>query len=84
MKHHKWTKPKLRLIWSSERLDEIFWADPKESRDTNKIKGRIKVKDMKEVKTGLHKSKITEGNLYSCTHLTYIHIYIYIYTIFSE
>ena len=59
VKHHRWGKPKLRLVFLSPELHEIYWVDPKMSAkpDQGKIKGKILTKDIKEIRSGFIKSK---------------------------
>jgi hypothetical protein len=30
MKHHRWSKPKMRLIWMDNKLETIYWRDSKD------------------------------------------------------
>ena len=30
IKHHRYSKPKIRHIWCSEDLTQIFWGSPKD------------------------------------------------------
>ena len=60
VKHHKWGKPKLRLIFSNADVSEIYWADPSMTTkiDANsKFKGKILTSEIKDVRDGFIKAK---------------------------
>ena len=60
IKHHKWGKPKLRLVWTDDKLTVINWGDPKDAGEGQKVKGMLRVSEIKEVKEGLVKAKIND------------------------
>ncbi len=60
IKHHKWGKPKLRLVWADEGLTTINWGEPKESTASSKVKGAMKIREITEIREGLVNSKISD------------------------
>ena len=71
IKHHKWGKPKLRLVWLDDKLTEISWGDPKDLVKGLKVKGMLKVSEIKELKDGLAKSKISDPRAAKRTACTF-------------
>lgn len=62
IKHHRWGKAKLRRVWIDEEFENIYWSNPNDECNLKFAKGSIKIKDVKEVKEGLVKSKIGNRN----------------------
>lgn len=59
IKHHRWGKPKLRHVWVDDGFKRIYWSDPNCTGNSKTAKGSMQVRDMKEVKEGLVKSRIS-------------------------
>ncbi len=55
VKHHRWGKPKLRILWVDTKLEELLWREPKDSEEN--FKGSIKISGITEIKDGLVKNK---------------------------
>ncbi len=49
-------------MWTDDKVSVINWGDPKDMGDGQKIKGMMKVNELREIKDGLVKSKIRDKN----------------------
>ena len=60
IKHHRWGKAKLRHIWVDKDFQAIYWSELNNKCNKKLAKGNMKIKDIREVREGLVKSRIRD------------------------